>query len=177
MDTQTHIALRGEKVLSMKSEAVEDPTDPLIKSLAKNMLVAMKKYDGVGISAPQLRIPKRVIIVHSRPNSRYPEAPETGPIIMINPEIISLSDALCSEWEGCLSVPGLRGLVPRPKEAAITYTTLKGERIETLLTGFPARIFQHEFDHLEGILFPLRVNECSDIYSEEEYKRRITGYL
>ncbi|QAR32942.1 peptide deformylase [Geovibrio thiophilus] len=169
------IALRGEKVLSLRAEAAEDPSGPLIRQLAKDMLIAMKTHGGVGIAAPQIRVSKRVLIIHSKPNERYPDAPEMEPVIMVNPEIISYSECFDSMWEGCLSVPGLRGLVPRQTGVSVRYHDLTGKEQEACLQGFPARIFQHEFDHLEGILFPLRVADCSDIYSENEYRRRIQG--
>lgn len=175
MPEHISIALRGEKVLGLRAEAVEDPADPLIKQLAKDMLIAMKTHGGVGIAAPQIRVSKRVLIIHSKPNERYPDAPDMEPLIMVNPEIIEFSECFDTMWEGCLSVPGLRGLVPRQTGISVRFSDLSGREQETCLQGFPARIFQHEFDHLEGILFPLRVADCSDIYSESEYRRRVLG--
>jgi peptide deformylase len=175
MPEHISIALRGEKVLGLRAEEVEDPASPLIKQLAKDMLIAMKTHGGVGIAAPQIRVSKRVLIIHSRPNERYPDAPDMEPLIMVNPEIISFSECFDTMWEGCLSVPGLRGLVPRQTGVSVRCSDLKGQVREVCLQGFPARIFQHEFDHLEGILFPLRVADCSDIYSETEYRRRVLG--
>jgi peptide deformylase len=175
MSAHINIALRGEKVLNMRAHAVDDPSDPMIKQLAKDMLIAMKTHGGVGIAAPQIRVSKRLLIIHSQPNERYPQAPDMDPLIMVNPDIISFSECFDSMWEGCLSLPGLRGLVPRQTGVSVRYNDLSGKEAEVCLQGFPARIFQHEFDHLEGILFPLRVTECSDIYSESEYKRRVLG--
>jgi peptide deformylase len=171
-----HIALRGEKVLNLRAEEVEDPTEPIIKQLAKDMLIAMKTHKGVGIAAPQIRVSKRVLIVHSQPNSRYPDAPAMEPIIMINPEILSTSEEKETSWEGCLSLPGLRGMIPRHKEISVSYSTLTNQKEEINLSGFPARIFQHEYDHLEGILFPERAVSPLDIYSEQEYIRRTSHF-
>ena len=113
---------------------------------------------GVGIAAPQVYISKRIIIVASRPNPRYPDAPEMDAVVMVNPEILELSPNTCLGEEGCLSVPNERGEVERAYSIRVRYQSLYGEVIETAFEGFPARIVQHEVDHLNGVLFVERLN-------------------
>lgn len=113
----------------------------------------MHARNGVGIAAPQVYISKRIIIVASRPNLRYPDAPEMDAIVMINPEMISASDVLISGEEGCLSVIGERGEVQRAESIEVQFLNIHGVVQLKTFTGFPARIVQHEIDHLNGILF------------------------
>jgi len=117
------------------------------------MLATMLERNGVGIAAPQVYISKRVIIVASRPNLRYPDAPEMDGVVMVNPEILAFSQAACLGEEGCLSVPNERGQVERAQSIRVRYFTLNGEKVEAEFSGFPARIIQHEVDHLDGVLF------------------------
>ena len=113
----------------------------------------MLERNGVGIAAPQVYVSKRMIIVASRPNPRYPDAPGMDAVVMVNPEILSFSEATLLGEEGCLSVPNQRGEVVRAEQIRVRYQTLSGEVIETAFSGFPARIVQHEVDHLNGVLF------------------------
>jgi peptide deformylase len=111
----------------------------------------------------------RIIIIASRPTTRYPSAPLMEPTVMINPAFKALSDAREKGWEGCLSIPGIRALVPRYKEILINYTTQQGTLVEARLEGFVARVFQHEFDHLDGKVYLDRVEDNRDIFAESEY--------
>ena len=113
----------------------------------------MQHRQGVGIAAPQVYVSKRIIIVASRPNLRYPDAPYMDAVTMINPEIISASATQVLGEEGCLSVPEQRGRVARVEEVEVRYFTLEGNEVVQSFKGFPARIVQHEIDHLNGILF------------------------
>lgn len=126
--------------------------------LADAMHATMLERNGVGIAAPQVYISKRVIIVASRPNPRYPDAPEMNAVVMVNPEILEFSSETCLGEEGCLSVPDERGQVERAEMVKVKYLTLQGEAVETIFHGFPARIVQHEVDHLNGILFVERIS-------------------
>ena len=117
----------------------------------------MLERNGVGIAAPQVYISKRVIIVASRPNPRYPDAPEMNAVVMVNPEVLSFSDETVLGEEGCLSVPDERGLVSRAQKITVRYRTLSGDSVESEFSGFPARIVQHEVDHLNGVLFVERL--------------------
>jgi peptide deformylase len=130
----------------------------------------------VGIAAPQAYRPLRLFIIASRPNPRYPAAPDMAPLAVINPVVIEASEEKEKDWEGCLSIPGIRGLVPRHTWVAVSFTNRDGRREERTFTGFAARIFQHEHDHIEGTVFLDRT--CSkELATEKEYQRRIRAAL
>ncbi len=154
------VAQRGEEILKIKAAAVahEEFNSEWLLQLASAMHATMLERNGVGIAAPQLYISKRVIIVASRANPRYPDAPEMDPVVMVNPEILEFSQATCLGEEGCLSVPNERGEVERAQAVKVRYYTLQGEVVETNFEGFPARIVQHEVDHLDGVLFVDRLS-------------------
>lgn len=149
------VAQRGEAILTVVAKAVESSefSSTYLQSLVEAMQVTMLERNGVGIAAPQVYISKRIIIVASRANLRYPDAPEMESIIMINPKIIDRSTDIVFGEEGCLSVPNERGQVARAERVVVQYFNLMGEKLEIELHGFPARIVQHEIDHLDGILF------------------------
>ncbi len=109
----------------------------------------------------------------SQPNKRYPNAPKMQPKAIINPKILSYGDEVEKDWEGCLSLPNVRGKVPRPTKIEVRYLTQNGEVVEEVLEGFLARIFQHEFDHLNGKVFIDRVESTLDIVMEREYRKII----
>lgn len=149
------VAQRGEDILKLKAMHVADCEfkSEWLQQLAAAMFATMSERNGVGIAAPQVYISKRVIIVASRPNPRYPDAPEMDAVVMVNPEILAFSQETCLGEEGCLSVPNERGQVERAQVVTVRYQTLNGDVVETVYEGFPARIVQHEVDHLDGILF------------------------
>lgn len=152
---KTTVAQRGEDVLRLIAQPIlqaEFATQAL-SQLVSNMHDAMNERLGVGIAAPQIYVSKRVIIVASRPNLRYPGAPEMDAIVMINPHILEAGVENIWGEEGCLSVPDQRGLVLRSEAVYVRYQILTGEWVEQYFQGFPARIIQHEIDHLNGILF------------------------
>jgi peptide deformylase len=163
----------GAQVLREKAEAVLDVNDREISQLIASMQATLAATSGVGIAAPQIGQSKQVIIVASRPTPRYPLAPLMEPTVMINPGFQVLSDEQDKGWEGCLSIPGIRALVPRYKEILIHYTNQQGGLVETKLNGFVAKIFQHEFDHLEGKTYLDRVENNRDIVAESEYFKLI----
>ena len=154
------VAQRGEGVLELQAAPVtaSEFNSEWLMRLASAMHRTMLERNGVGIAAPQVYISKRVIIVASRSNPRYPDAPEMDAVVMVNPEILEFSQSTCLGEEGCLSVPDERGQVERAQAIKLRYYTLQGEVIETIYEGFPARIVQHEVDHLNGILFVERVS-------------------
>jgi peptide deformylase len=158
----------GSPILRQRSTAI-DLNDPQIDDLIVNLIATADAANGVGIAAPQVAASVRLFIVASRPSPRYPHAPMMEPTAMINPQIVDRSGDLVSGWEGCLSVPGTRGLVLRDRAIEVTYLTQHGELVQQELTGFVARIFQHELDHLDGILFPDRVSNLTDLITEAEY--------
>lgn len=149
------VAQRGEEILKLKAAPVAEAefNSEWLMQLASVMYATMLERNGVGIVAPQLYISKQVIIVASRPNLRYPDAPEMQPVVMINPQILEFSETTCLGEEGCLSVPNQRAQVERAQVIRVLYHTLEGDVMETTFEGFPARIVQHEVDHLNGILF------------------------
>lgn len=163
------IAQLGAKVLRLQAEAVEDVHSTETRQLIAALEDTLATTAGVGLAAPQIGVSKRVIIVASKPTSRYPKAPLMEATVMINPAFTPLSDAKIKDWEGCLSVPGIRALVPRFREIRIHYIDQQGKTIESTLEGFVARVFQHEFDHLEGKVYLDRVEDNSDIVAETEY--------
>lgn len=165
------IAQLGQPVLRGPARPVADPHEPAVQALIDDMLATVADADGVGIAAPQVYEPLTLFIVASRPNPRYPGAPEMAPTAMINPELVWVSDEKEKGWEGCLSIPGLRGFVPRHRRIGIRYLTRAGELREEECAEFIARIFQHEFDHIRGLVFVDRVEETRELVSEKEYRR------
>lgn len=149
------VAQRGEAILNLIATPVAETefSSIWLQELSHAMHLTMLNRNGVGIAAPQVYISKRIIIVASRANPRYPDAPEMDAIVMVNPEIIQKSTQVILGEEGCLSVPNERGLVERAEQITVQYCTLNGEKIIQDFSGFPARIIQHEVDHLDGILF------------------------
>jgi len=166
------IAQLGQPVLREVAPKIANPADAAVQALIDDMLVTVVDANGVGIAAPQVYASLSLFIIASRPNQRYPYAPEIEPIAMINPEIIWASDEKEKGWEGCLSIPGLRGLVPRHTRIGVRYLTRTGELREEEYADFLARVFQHEFDHVQGMLFIDRVESTLELMTEKEYLRR-----
>jgi peptide deformylase len=167
------IAQLGHPVLRTPAEPVTLPAPDAIRTLIADMLATLEDANGVGIAAPQVYDPSALFIVASRPNPRYPDAPLMRPEVVINPEIIERSAELVKDWEGCLSIPGIRGLVPRHRRIRVRYRTAEGRAVEREFDDFVARIFQHEDDHLRGIVFLDRLESTRDVITEKEYQRLI----
>lgn len=165
------IAQLGQPVLRRVAEHVTDLLDPAVQNLIDDMLVTVAEVDGVGIAAPQVFEPFSLFIVASRPNPRYPFAPEREPFAAINPQILWRSDDIEKGWEGCLSIPGLRGRVPRHRKIGVRYFTRTGKLREEEYDGFLARVFQHEFDHVQGMMFVDRMESTRELVTEKEYLR------
>lgn len=155
MSTVLAVAQRGEAILKLHAAPVAEHEfgSAWLHSLADAMHATMQARSGVGIAAPQVYVSKRVIIVASRPNLRYPDAPHMDAVVMVNPEILSFSEDQLLGEEGCLSVPNERGQVARAAKILVRYFTLDGMQADSEFSGFPARIVQHEVDHLNGVLF------------------------
>ena len=175
MSRVCEIAQLGDAVLRQKATTVVDVHDIEIIQLIELMQNTLASTSGVGIAAPQIGQSKRIIIVASRPTPRYPLAPLMEPTVMINPDFQVLSDTQEKGWEGCLSIPGIRALVPRYQDIRIRYTDQQSALVEMKLTGFVAKIFQHEIDHLEGKTYLDRVEDNTDIFSESEYVKLIVS--
>lgn len=171
------IAELGHPVLREVASEVEDIRNTELQSFIDDLIETGIDSNGVGIAAPQVYESKRIFIISSHPNARYPNAPELGPMAIINPEITSFSDEKKKDWEGCLSIPGIRGLVPRYKTIKVRYLTRDGEEVENEFSDFVARIFQHELDHLDGIMFLDRMESNHEIITEKEYQKFMTKIL
>ncbi|WP_022665808.1 peptide deformylase [Desulfospira joergensenii] len=169
------IAQLGHPVLRKTAARVEDVKEAAIQSLIEDMMVTVADVNGVGIAAPQVYESSRIFIMASRPNPRYPHAPEMEPAALINPEILETSKEKEKGWEGCLSIPGIRAMVPRYTSVTVRFSTVNGEERETRFTDFLARIFQHESDHLNGKVFLDRVESNEEIVTEKEFLRILSG--
>ena len=165
----SEIAQLGAPVLRLQAQVVTEPRSAEIQQIIETLQDTLAATQGVGIAAPQISISKQIIIIASRPTPRYPSAPLMEPTVMINPAFQKLSDIREKDWEGCLSVPGIRALVPRYTEILISYINQQNDLVEARLDGFVARVFQHEFDHLEGTVYLDRVEDNRDIFAESEY--------
>ncbi len=160
----------GRPVLRRSLKPVGSLT-PAVARLLDDMIVTMKKAQGVGIAANQVGVDKRIFIVAPEPSVRYPRAPKWPPLAMINPALLRASKEMETGWEGCLSIPGIRGRVPRHRWVEIAFTTDAGIRRRARLAGFVARIFQHEFDHINGRVYLDRVRDTRTLMTETEYRK------
>ncbi|MDJ0637159.1 MAG: peptide deformylase [Xenococcaceae cyanobacterium MO_188.B29] len=165
----------GHPILRSQAQPVENFTDKQLQQLIDSLIETATAANGVGIAAPQVSQSYRLFIIASRPSSRYPHAPTMKPKAMINPKIIAHSDEKSKDWEGCLSVPGLRGQVPRYRTIKVEYCNRDGQLQQEVLTDFVARIFQHELDHLNGLVFLDRLESEEDLFTEEEYQSLINN--
>jgi peptide deformylase len=162
---------KGDPILAQKAKPVTDIHSKEFQDFLDDLIEACIEYDGVGIAAPQVGKSLRVFIMVSRPASQDPDAPEIEAEIVINPLIIKQSEETAADWEGCLSVPGFRGLVVRSQEIEVQYQNRKGETVHRILIGYFARIFLHEYDHLEGILYLDRMEKDAPLITLEEYEK------
>jgi peptide deformylase len=149
----------GDPRLWQKSLPVQRFGVPELSDLLKDMRDTMAHLSGAGLAAPQIAVPLRVVIFGVTANPRYPGVEEVPDTVLINPEISVLSDAEEEGWEGCLSVPGLRGWVPRWRRLRYSGFDEKGKSFQREVEGFHARVVQHEVDHLDGILYPMRIRD------------------
>jgi len=149
----------GNPDLLKISAPVEKFNDKDLDVLIQDMIETMKANDGAGLAAPQIGIFKRVVIFGFESNDRYPDAEEVPFTVLINPIIKAKGQKKVNDWEGCLSVPGLRGVVPRYDSIYYEGYDEKGTKIERDVDGFHARVVQHECDHLDGILYPMMIED------------------
>lgn len=171
--TEQSIVKMGNKQLSTPSLPVDDFHSLEIPPLIEDMLDTMKAKKGVGIAAPQIGWNKRIIMFGFEKNERYPNEKPIPFTILINPSYKILTEETVESWEGCLSVPGLRGLVPRAYRIKYSGYDLQGKKITRTVEGFHARVVQHECDHLDGILFPQRINNMRNFGFEDELGNKI----
>lgn len=157
----------GDGRLLEKSRPVEAFGAIELQALIADMRDTITAYDGAGLAAPQIGVGLRVVIFGVHANPRYPDAPEVPDTVLINPEIEILDEEKECGWEGCLSLPGLRGLVPRYKRIRYRGHDENGNVIEREADGFHARVVQHECDHLDGILYPMRMDDMRQFGFED----------
>lgn len=175
MATPLAIAQLGDPVLRQAAEPIQDVQAPWVQTLINDLLNTLYQSKGVGIAAPQVASSHQLLVIASYPNARYPHAPTMEPIALLNPRLVSHSDTQVKDWEGCLSIPGIRGLVPRYREVEVEYCDRHGSLQRQVFTDFVARIFQHEFDHLNGQVFLDHVESVHDMMTEQEYLKRIVN--
>lgn len=163
----------GDPRLRQRSSEISEFDAPELRLLIADMFETMAAADGAGLAAIQVGSPKRVMIFGFDANPRYPDAEPIPITVLINPELTVLDEQKTGGWEGCLSVPGMRGYVRRFSRIRYTGVNQNGEPIDREVDGFHARVFQHEFDHLEGILYPdliedpLKFGFCEELDASE----------
>ncbi|HVV64681.1 MAG TPA: peptide deformylase [Rhizomicrobium sp.] len=174
------IARMGHPVLGTRAAEVPDPAAPEIRGLVADMVETMIDANGAGLAAPQVHVPLRVVVFQA-PGERTPDDGQerfdhTAPLtVLINPVIEILDPALDGGWEGCLSVPGLRGYVERPGHIRYRGYDHEGKPVERTASGFHARVVQHECDHLDGVLYPQRMTDMRRFLFESEAHRWMKG--
>jgi len=160
----------GDPILRRPADPVDDPTSAEIRVLVDDMIETLAEAGGIGLAAPQIGVLRRVVIFRV-PDGRATEDPEDGPCpltALVNPVLEPLDDRLMLGWEGCLSIPGLRGEVPRHHRIRVRATTPDGEAFDSILSGTRARVLQHEVDHLDGVLYLDRMTDFTRFGFVEE---------
>jgi peptide deformylase len=170
MNTNFEILELGQTDLRRVAVPVIDIHDVTLQQNIDALIAFVQQRGGMGIAATQVGINQRFFIMSSHPNERYPYAPDMPATCVINPEIIWHSEAIEKDWEGCLSVPGLRSLVPRYQQIEVRYSLRDGTHIEVKYDDFMARLFQHELDHLDGKVFVDRVESTMDMVTESSWR-------
>jgi peptide deformylase len=164
----------GHPVLREKAKPVEATGTPELRALVADMKETMAALNGAGLAAPQIGVSQRVVIFGVEKNPRYPDAESVPYTVLVNPKLVMLTRDVESDWEGCLSVPGMRGVVPRYTKLRYTGTDEEGNPIDRVAEGFHARVVQHECDHLDGILYPQRMTDMTtfgftkELFPDEE---------
>lgn len=163
----TVLRMGDPRLLEISAEVTEFDTPELHKLIA-DMRDTMADYSGAGLAAPQIGVMQRVVIFGIPPNERYPDIEAVPETVLINPTITVLSDDKQGMWEGCLSVPGMRGYVERPSHIRYSGFDEYGKAFEREVTGFHAIVVQHECDHLDGVLYPMRIEDMSQFGFDQE---------
>lgn len=158
----------GDPRLLETARPVSEPDTPELHALVADMEDTMAALNGAGLAAPQIGVGLQVVIFGVEHNPRYPDAEPVPKTVLLNPQLTVLDDEMEEGWEGCLSVPGMRGLVPRYKRLRYRGVDALGTAIDRTVSGFHARVVQHECDHLVGILYPMRIRDLRNFgYTEE----------
>lgn len=167
------VARLGHPVLRQTAEPVppEQITTPAVQQFIDDMIETMHEYDGAGLAAPQVHVSKQIVVMEVAQNPRYPNAPAIPLTVYINPEITPLTDDMVEDWEGCLSVPGLRGRVPRYTKIRLRAYDRRGKRLDMVVEGFHARVIQHECDHVQGKVYLDRMRSMASLTFMEEFMK------
>ena len=160
----------GNPQLLQVSEPVAESEFSELEDLVTDLIDTMTAAEGAGLAAPQIGVMKRVVIFGFEHNERYPDAASVPFTVLINPELKVLDNQVQYGWEGCLSVPGMRGKVPRAHNLRYRGFTLDGSPIDRTVDGFHARVVQHECDHLDGILYPMRMEDMRYFGFEDQLR-------
>jgi peptide deformylase len=171
------VARLGHPVLRQKAEAIplDEIRAPETQRLIDDMIETMHEHDGAGLAANQVHTPKRVAVIEVRAHPRYPDAPAIPLTVLINPVITPLTEDTEEGWEGCLSVPDLRGKVPRFTAVRLQYYDRDGQPVSLVAKDFFARVIQHETDHLDGIVYLDRMRDLSTLAHIAEWQRHALG--
>ncbi len=161
----------GNPLLLQVAEPVPEFATASLDALVQDMFDTMNAMEGAGLAAPQIGIGLRVVIFGVEANPRYPEVEAVPTTVLVNPLLEVLDATLEEDWEGCLSVPGLRGLVPRYRRIRYQGFDQRGQAIDRVAEGFHARVVQHECDHLDGVLYPQRMRDMRQFAFESELER------
>ena len=166
--TVRRVLKMGDPLLYRKAEPAKGFNTPELDALVADMFDTMAALNGAGLAAPQIGVSQRVVIFSVESNPRYPDVEPVPTTVLINPLLTPIGDEMEEGWEGCLSVPGLRGLVTRYKSLRYTGFDQHGKPLDRTVSGFHARVVQHECDHLEGVLYPQRMHDLSKLVFESE---------
>jgi peptide deformylase len=158
----------GDPRLLQSAAPVRDFSDPALRALIVDLQETMLAAGGAGLAAPQIGVGLQVVVFGFESSPRYPDAEPVPETILVNPLITPLDEEIEEGWEGCLSVPGLRGVVPRYRHIRYRGFDERGEAIDRTVSGFHARVVQHECDHLDGVLYPMRMRDFTRFGFTEE---------
>jgi peptide deformylase len=167
-----HLLPTSHPQLRQVAKDIPDLFDPALQHFMDDLIACGEENQGVGIAAPQVGRSLRIFVMASKPNSRYPEAPGMKPTILVHPTLLWKAEENVMGWEGCLSVPGMRGQVRRPVRIGVTFYDRFGVFHQEILDGFLARLFLHEYDHLQGILYPDRMDKDEKLLTLDEFKEK-----
>jgi peptide deformylase len=167
------VARLGHPVLRQLAEPVplEGMLSPAVQQLVDDLIETMIEYDGAGLAAPQVHVSQQIVVFQVEGNPRYPDAPAIPLTVLINPRITPVTKEIDEDWEGCLSVPDLRGKVPRPTAVRVEAYDRTGKKLDYVARGFEARVVQHECDHLLGKVFLDRMQSMESLSFLKEFVR------
>jgi peptide deformylase len=172
------VARLGHPVLRRPASPVppEEVHTPEIQRLIDDMIDTMREYDGAGLAANQVHTPKQIAVIEVLENERYPDAPQVPLTVVINPVVTPLTEELEEGWEGCLSVPDMRGMVPRYTAVRLQCLDRTGQPVDVVAKEFFARVIQHETDHLNGVVYLDRMRDLSTLSHIAEWNKHWLGF-